>query len=32
VAKGVLPPAASRGLLSLLHLVQSGTFIDVHVQ
>jgi hypothetical protein len=31
-AKGVLPPAASRGLLSLLHLVQSGTFIDARAQ
>ncbi len=30
--KGVLPPAASRSLLSLLHLVQSGTFIDARVQ
>lgn len=31
-AKGVLPPAASRGLLSLLHLVQSGTFINARAQ
>lgn len=31
-AKGELPPAASRGLLSLLHLVQSGTFIDARAQ
>lgn len=27
-ARGVVPPAAGRGLLSLLHLVESGTFID----
>jgi mannitol-1-phosphate/altronate dehydrogenase len=26
--KGFVPPATSRGLLSLLHLVASGTFID----
>jgi hypothetical protein len=31
-AKGELPPAASQGLLSLLHLVQSGTFIDARAQ
>ncbi|CAO4164348.1 hypothetical protein [Methylorubrum extorquens] len=30
--KGVLPPAISRGLLSLLHLVESGTFIDARAQ
>jgi hypothetical protein len=26
--KGIVPPAAGRGLLSLLRLVESGTFID----
>ncbi|MHC2017794.1 hypothetical protein ACYQOP_08030 [Methylobacterium sp. CM6247] len=28
--KGFVPPAAGRGLLSLLRLVESGTFIDAH--
>jgi hypothetical protein len=30
--KGALPPAISRGLLSLLHLVESGTFINARAQ
>lgn len=30
--KGKLPPATSRSLLSLLHLVGSGTFIDASAQ
>lgn len=30
--KGVLPLAISRSLLSLLHLVESGTFIDARAQ